>query len=162
MRNDGRIRARAFGLALAATAAVHGQTLLNTDLAESGGLRMVSGAKVLATLKEAGAEPGVFDASVASRAAQIAGAQVMLVGQVIRAGDRIILTAELADVDSGNTLGSIRKEALTDNEIFSLAPTPTAPTSVLEAHIDNGMGQKVDFAVKTVANLAEALMAVMR
>jgi non-specific serine/threonine protein kinase len=96
--------------------------LLNTDLAESGGLRMVAGTKVLASFKEAGAADG-FDASVASRAARIAGAQVMVVGQVIRNGDRIIVTAELADVDSGNTFGSIRGEANSDDEVFSLAGT---------------------------------------
>ena len=45
----------------------------------------------------------------------------MLVGQVIRDGERMILTAELVDVGSGNALGSIKKEAASNSELFELA-----------------------------------------
>jgi tetratricopeptide (TPR) repeat protein/tRNA A-37 threonylcarbamoyl transferase component Bud32 len=96
--------------------------LITTDLAESGGLPVVSMPKVLAALRQVSPTEGAeFDASVASEAAQSAGAQVMLVGQVGSAGDRLILTAELIDVESGEVLGSHHKEAGSASELFSLA-----------------------------------------
>jgi tetratricopeptide (TPR) repeat protein len=96
--------------------------LITTDLAESGGLPVVSMPRVLAALRQVSPTEGAgFDASVASEAAQSAGAQVMVVGQVGSAGDRLILTAELIDVESGKVLGSHHKEAGSASELFSLA-----------------------------------------
>jgi tetratricopeptide (TPR) repeat protein len=96
--------------------------LITTDLAESGGLPVVSMPKVLAALRQVSPTEGArFDASVAAEAAQSAGAQVMVVGQVGSAGDRLILTAELIDVESGKVLGSHHKEAGSVSELFSLA-----------------------------------------
>ncbi|MFQ5599203.1 MAG: protein kinase [Candidatus Krumholzibacteriia bacterium] len=96
--------------------------LITTDLAESGGLTVVSTPKVLAALRQVSPAAGTaFDAAVASEAARRAGARMMLVGQVGTAGERLILTAELVDVETGNTLGSHRTEAGTQSELFSSA-----------------------------------------
>ena len=89
--------------------------LITTDLVEVGGLTVVSTPKVLAALRQVSPSESVgFDAAVASDAARVAGAQVMLVGQVGSVGDRLILTAELIDVDSGQTLASRRREEAAD------------------------------------------------
>jgi len=95
--------------------------LVTTGLAESGGLNVASTAKILAARRQVAAGDRAFDASLAPDAARIAGATVMLVGQVIRDGERMILTAELVDVASGNTLGSIQKQAATSSELFDFA-----------------------------------------
>ncbi len=96
--------------------------LITTDLAESGGLSVISMPKVLAALRQvSGSDQGGFEVSVASEAAQLAGAEVMVVGQVGKIGERLILTAELIDVASGKTLGSHRKEAGSTSELFALA-----------------------------------------
>jgi tetratricopeptide (TPR) repeat protein len=96
--------------------------LITTDLTEAGGLTVVSTPKVLAALRQVSPSEGVgFDAAVASDAARVAGAQVMLVGQVGSVGDRLILTAELIDVESGQTLASKREEAASSSELFTLA-----------------------------------------
>lgn len=95
--------------------------LVTTGLAESGGLNVASTAKVLAARRRIGAGDRAFDASMAPDAARSAGADVMLLGQVIRDGERTILTAELVDVASGNALGSIKKQAATSSELFELA-----------------------------------------
>ncbi|MEE9268984.1 MAG: protein kinase [Candidatus Krumholzibacteria bacterium] len=95
--------------------------LVTTGLAESGGLKVASTAKVLAARRQVGAGDRVFDASLAPAAARDAGADVMLVGQVIRDGERMILTAELVDVTSGNALGSFKKQAASSSELFELA-----------------------------------------
>jgi serine/threonine protein kinase/tetratricopeptide (TPR) repeat protein len=96
--------------------------LITTDLAESGGLRVVSMAKVLDALRKVeGASGGRFDASIASEAARLAGAEVMLVGQVMQTEDRLLLTAELVDVESGDAFGSLKKDVGSKAEMFSLA-----------------------------------------
>ena len=96
--------------------------LITTDLAESGGLPVISMPKVLAALRQvSGSDQGGFEVSVASEAAQLAGAEVMVVGQVGKIGERLILTAELIDVASGKTLGSHKKEAGSTSELFALA-----------------------------------------
>jgi tetratricopeptide (TPR) repeat protein/tRNA A-37 threonylcarbamoyl transferase component Bud32 len=94
--------------------------LITTDLAEASGLTVVSTPKVLAALRQVSSSEG-FDAAVASDAARTAGAEVMVVGQVSKAGDRLILTAELIDVESGTTLTSQKREAASEAELFDLA-----------------------------------------
>ncbi len=97
-------------------------SLIATDLAESGGLGVVSTAKVLAAYRQAGGSDSVaFDSAVAGETARAAGADVMLVGQILASGEMMILTAELVDVASGNTLGSVKREAGSSDELFALA-----------------------------------------
>ena len=53
--------------------------LVTTDLAETGGLQVVSSSKVLAAIRQtAGSSGGGFDAAVAPEAAKQAGANIML------------------------------------------------------------------------------------
>ena len=96
--------------------------LVTTDLAESGAVQVVSVPRVLAALRKVGGDAQVpFDPALASEAAQMAEAAIMLVGQIGRAGEKLILTADLIDVTSGRTLGSQRQEADSSAELFALA-----------------------------------------
>jgi len=96
--------------------------LITTDLTESGGLNVVSTSKVLASYKGAGGNlEGAFDASLAAETAKRAGARTMLAGHVIRSGDKLLLAAELVDVETGSTLGSLKREATSSAELFRLA-----------------------------------------
>jgi tetratricopeptide (TPR) repeat protein len=88
---------------------------------------VLSTARILSAIRQVGGSvEGGFDLSVAADAATRAGAEVMLVGQVNRNGERITLAAELVDVASGRTTGSIRKEAGSARELFDLAGTMAA------------------------------------
>jgi tetratricopeptide (TPR) repeat protein len=96
--------------------------LITTDLAESQTLRVVTTPRILSALRKAGGgSQNSFDAAVAGEAASLAGAEIMLVGQILQDGDRLLLTAELAQVESGNTLGSLKKEAVSKTDLFALA-----------------------------------------
>jgi tetratricopeptide (TPR) repeat protein/TolB-like protein len=95
--------------------------LITTGLADSGGIEVVSSAKVLTSLKEAGATGGGFDPTLAAEAARGAGAGTMVVGQVMQSDERLLLTAELVDVASGNTLGSMRAEGRGKSDLFAMA-----------------------------------------
>jgi serine/threonine protein kinase/tetratricopeptide (TPR) repeat protein len=96
--------------------------LITTDLAESGGLQVLSMSKVLDASREVSpAGTAGFDASSATSIAKLAGAQVMLVGQVGQDAGRLLLTAELVEVESGTILGSFSQDAHSRSELFSLA-----------------------------------------
>ena len=122
--------------------------LITTDLAEVGGLNVVSTVKVLTALKKVSRSPvNGFDATLAAEAARMAGAQIMLVGQVGKTGERLLLMAELVDVETGNTLGSHKKEAESFSELFSLA-------GAIAAEVRNRLGAGAD---ARGFNLAQAL-----
>jgi len=94
--------------------------LVTTDLIETGGMSVVSSPQILAALREVhGDNP--FKAADASAVARKAGAGVMLVGQVLQDGEGVILTAELIDVSSGETMGSVRERSQTRSQLFQLA-----------------------------------------
>jgi tetratricopeptide (TPR) repeat protein len=95
--------------------------LITTGLADSGGIEVVSSAKVLTSLKQAGAAAAGFDPTLATDAARIAGAGTMIVGQVMQNDTQLLLTAELVDVASGNTLGSMRAEGRGKSDLFAMA-----------------------------------------
>ncbi|HVQ27141.1 MAG TPA: hypothetical protein VMV01_18270, partial [Planctomycetota bacterium] len=125
--------------------------LVTTDLVESRGLDVLSTARVLAAIREAGgAVDRGFDLSVASRAATEAGADVMLVGQVNHDGERILLAAEMVDVSSGKTTGSIRREAGSSSELFALAGS-------IAAEIRRQLGVSTSGAGAERFDLAESL-----
>src|SRR5262249_44712424 len=68
--------------------------LVTTDLAESGGLRIVSTARVLEALKDSGTDPARgFAASAAPEAARRAGAGPRRVGQATQAAGVLALSA---------------------------------------------------------------------
>src|SRR5262245_48606711 len=125
--------------------------LVTTDLVESRGLDVVSTARVLAAIREVGGSVDRgFDLSVADRAAAKAGAALMLVGQVNRDGERIRLAAELVDVHSGRTTGSIRREARSISELFALAGS-------IAAEVRRQLGAPVAGSGATRFDLAESL-----
>ena len=125
--------------------------LVTTDLAETGGLRVVSTSKVLAALEQVpGAGGGRFLVTTASAAALQAGVDVMLVGQLSRLGERLLLTAELVDVLTGNTVGSIKKEAGSSAELFDLA-------AGIASDVRNRLGGERIEPAETEFDLAEAL-----
>jgi serine/threonine protein kinase/tetratricopeptide (TPR) repeat protein len=93
--------------------------LVTTDLVESGGLEVISSAKVLAALRKVSG--GTFETSLAPEVARKAGVQMMLVGIVDQVGEGLLLTAELVDVEHGTALGSFTKKAESRAELFELA-----------------------------------------
>ena len=97
-------------------------SLVTTALAEAGGIDVASSSKVVACLRGAGQSQGAaFDPGVAAEAARAAQVDLMVVGQVLRRASRLVLTAELVDVASGNALDSLRREVDSEEDLFVLA-----------------------------------------
>jgi serine/threonine protein kinase/tetratricopeptide (TPR) repeat protein len=134
--------------------------LITTGLADTGGLEVVSTAKVRESLKKAGAAATGFDPALAAAAARLAGAGTMVVGQVMQGGDRLLLTAELVDVTSGNTLGSMRAEGHGPADLFAMAGEVAGEVRVRLGAGQVGDGLAIDLAERlTDSHEAYALYA---
>jgi tetratricopeptide (TPR) repeat protein len=95
--------------------------LLATDLAGSQDFQVVSSQRLYDITRQIGNPESSPDRSMATDAARRAGAAKMVLGQVTRAGLRIVATAELVDVESGRRLGTYRAEGSSLNDVFSIA-----------------------------------------
>jgi serine/threonine-protein kinase len=95
--------------------------LLTTDLASSQGLQVVSGQRLYDISRQLGKAEGNPDRTVATDVARRAGAAKMVLGQIARAGPRMVATVELVDVESGRQLGSYRTEGSSPQDVFSMA-----------------------------------------
>ncbi len=93
--------------------------LLNTEVSNSVGLKVISRQRLYDLLKQIGVEK--LDRSVATEVAGKAGAKAMVVGEIARLGERIIVTAELVQVADGDLLGSQRAEGAGVEQLFEMA-----------------------------------------
>jgi serine/threonine protein kinase/tetratricopeptide (TPR) repeat protein len=126
-------------------------SLITTDLVESGGLEVVSVAKVLTALKEILPDPEAgFDTTIASEVAKRAGVESMLVGQLGQNGEQLFLTAELVDVGRGTALASFTKTAGSRAELFSLA-------AAIADEIRRQVGVSAEAEINESFDLARAL-----
>ena len=118
--------------------------LVTTDLAESGGLEVLSTARVRESLRQVLGPDGTFDASVAREVARIAGAELMLVGDVTREGDGLRVVGEIVEVASGRSLGSARARASSLDDIFAVAASLCAEVRE-QLGLDSGSGEAAPF-----------------
>ncbi len=120
--------------------------LIITDLSESDYLRVVSDQRLYDILKELGREnQRLLDKEVATRVARLAGAAKMLMGQINKLGEKIILTSQLLDVGSGEILESQRVDG---SDMFSLADS-------LSALIKADMALPLSIVTKTDRSVAD-------
>jgi serine/threonine protein kinase/tetratricopeptide (TPR) repeat protein/TolB-like protein len=94
--------------------------LVTTELSSSGGIPVVSAQRVSDIARQLGKAEGP-DHAVATEVARRAGAATMVLGQVMRAGPRMVATAELVDVAGGQRLGSYRAEGTVPQDVFAMA-----------------------------------------
>jgi len=129
--------------------------LVTTDLAEAGGLEVVSTARILAARRELEADTGDggFDSARAGAVAERAGVGLMLLGQVVEREPGLFLTAELVDVRRGRTLGSWSREAASEAGLFELASAlGTGVRQRLEVAAPAGAADTGDLAASLTAS----------
>ena len=93
--------------------------LLNTEVSNSVGLKVISRQRLFDVLKQTDSE--TLDRSVATEVALKAGAKLMVVGEAARIGERIVVTTELVQVADGELLGSQRVDGEGVEQLFELA-----------------------------------------
>jgi tetratricopeptide (TPR) repeat protein len=94
--------------------------LVTTELGSSDDMRVVSNQRLSDIARQLGKAEGA-DHAVATEVARRAGVGTMVLGQVIRAGPRIVATAELVDVAGGHRIGAYRAEGTTPQDVFAMA-----------------------------------------
>ena len=95
--------------------------LLTSELSSIEGLHIVSRQRLHDVARGLGLDGGEVDRSVATDVAEAAGVRTMVVGQVARAGGRIMATTELVDVDTGRSLSSQRAGTASADDVFVVA-----------------------------------------
>ena len=95
--------------------------LVTTELSGTEGLSVASSQRLYDIAKRLGAGDRAIDRSVATRVAEQAQVQAMLLGEIARVGERMVATAELVEVRSGRLLGSQKAEAASPQDIFGVA-----------------------------------------
>ena len=97
-------------------------SLLTTELSRSEGLDVVSSQRLYDIAKGLGQEEeGMVQRSVATQVAERAGVGTMILGQITKAGERLVATTELVGVEDGRVLGSSKAEGRSIEEIFAVA-----------------------------------------
>jgi eukaryotic-like serine/threonine-protein kinase len=95
--------------------------LLITNLSESQYINVVSSQRLYDILKLLGKEGAkIIDKSVASEVATRAGAKWMLIGKILKVEPRMVMTAQLVDVKSGEVKASQDITGEVKEDVFSL------------------------------------------
>lgn len=95
--------------------------LLITDLSESGYLQVISRQRLYDILKLLGKEGQKrIDRDIARQVADTAGADVMLLGNILQTEPHFVLTARLIEVFTGNVIASQRVAGEPGEDIFSM------------------------------------------
>jgi serine/threonine protein kinase/Flp pilus assembly protein TadD len=101
--------------------------LLITKLSESQYINVVSSQRLYDILKLLGKEGAkIIDKSVASEVATKAGAKSMLTGKILKVEPRMVITAQLVDVKSGEVKGSQDITGEPKEDVFSMVDKLTA------------------------------------
>jgi len=95
--------------------------LVTTDLAESGGLEVLSHARIREAERQVLGADRPFDPSFARDVARAAGAEVMLVGDVAQGHDGLQILGEIVEVGSGRSLGAARAGSTSPDDMFTVA-----------------------------------------
>ena len=96
-------------------------SLLTTELSRSGNMDVVSRQRLNDLARELGYKSGLVDSTVATEVARMAGVGTMILGQVAQAGGRMVISADLVDVETGRLIASPRAEGSGVDDIFIMA-----------------------------------------
>ena len=96
-------------------------SLLTTELSRSGDMDVVSRQRLNDLARELGHESGPVDSTVATEVARMAGVGTMILGQVAQAGGRIVVSADLVEVETGRLIATARAEGMSVDDVFSMA-----------------------------------------
>jgi tetratricopeptide (TPR) repeat protein len=123
--------------------------LLTTELSRSEGLEVTSSQRLFDISKQLGHGDGPIPRGAATQIATRTGVGAMVLGQIARVGERMVVTTELVEVRSGRLLGSQRADGSTLDDVFRIAES-------LGAQVRGAMPRAAP-AAATGATLAEQL-----
>jgi serine/threonine protein kinase/tetratricopeptide (TPR) repeat protein len=105
--------------------------MLTTNLSRYEGIEVVSSQRLFDILKQLGKENvESINKSVATEVASQAGVETMMTGSVIKIGNKIRITSQLTNVNTGAIIGSEQVECNKVEEIFEMADLLTEKVSI--------------------------------
>ncbi len=129
--------------------------LLITDLSQSQHLSVLSSQRIYDILRLLGKEEeGRVDKSVATQVAEKADVNWMLSGTILQMEPQMVLTAELVDVSTGNSIVTQQVTGGTDESIFSIVDRLSAQLKS-RMPLPRGAGDEVDRPVAEVTTHSE-------
>jgi tetratricopeptide (TPR) repeat protein len=101
-------------------------TLLTTNLSRNEDLEVTSTQRLFDILKRLGKQDAqTIERSLATDVATRAGVKTMLMGSIIRIGERIRLTSELIDVKTGSIVGTQSRDGTKYDDLFAMVDSIT-------------------------------------
>jgi tetratricopeptide (TPR) repeat protein len=102
--------------------------MLTTNMSRYEGLDVVSSQRLFDILKQIGKQDvETIDRKTATEVAEKAGVKTMLLGSIMKIGDKVIINSHLTDVQSGNIIDSAQAEGgKIDEDIFNMINKLTA------------------------------------
>jgi tetratricopeptide (TPR) repeat protein/tRNA A-37 threonylcarbamoyl transferase component Bud32 len=95
--------------------------MLTTNLSRFEGIKIVSSQRLFDILKQLGRQDAdIIDKNMAMEIAKHAGVATMMTGNIIKLGDRIRISSQLTDVETGTILGSEQVEGSRIEDVFAL------------------------------------------
>ena len=92
--------------------------LMNTDLSQSKELSVLDSQRLFDILKDTGKEG--FDQASALEVAEIANVKTLILGNILKAGEKIRLQARIVDRDTGNILMAEYSEGDNEGDMFTM------------------------------------------
>ncbi len=117
--------------------------MLTTNLSRYDTLEVVSSQRLRDILKILGKQDVEFiDSTVATDVAKHADVDTMLLGSIFKVGERIQITGQLADVETGNNLGAAQAEGTRVEDIFDMTDQLTEQVAELLAVTPSEFAEK--------------------
>jgi serine/threonine protein kinase/predicted Zn-dependent protease len=105
--------------------------MLTTNLSRFEGIKIVSSQRLFDILKQLGKQDAdIIDKNMAMEIAKRAGVGTMMTGNIIKLGDRIRISSQLTDVETGTILGSDQVEGSRIEDVFAMVDQLTERVSI--------------------------------
>ena len=129
--------------------------MLTTNLSRIEGIEVVSSQRLFDILKQLGKQDiESIDKSTATQVATKAGVKTMLTGSIIQVGEKVRITSQLTNVQTGAIIGSEQVEGdKIDEDVFAMVDGLTEKISTNLGLVSEGTVQKLKIADVTTDSL---------
>ncbi|MCF7885526.1 MAG: protein kinase [Candidatus Marinimicrobia bacterium] len=127
--------------------------MLTTNLSRFDELEVVSSQRLYDILRAIGKENvKAIDKEVATRVARKANVQIMMLGSIIKIGERIRINAQLSDVSTGRNIGSEQVDGKKLEDLFTMADVLTKKV-VEEVGVSTPQQEQINIADLTTQSI---------
>jgi len=129
--------------------------MLTTNLSRYEGIEVVSSQRLFDILNQMGKQDiETIDKKIATEVAARAGVRAMLLGSIMKIGEKVIISSHLTDVQSGTIIDSTQAEgSKIDDDIFGMVDKLTAKVGLKLGVAPEGKAQELKITDVTTSSL---------